>query len=173
MDPTSPAVRTFTGPVVEAIVANTPGWRAADIGAANGHGNARSVARMLSAVTLGGQVEEEQLLSSEAISLIFEQQSDGVDLVVGIPLRFGIGFGLPHSETIPYIPQGRVCFWVGGADRRSYGSRSAIDRLVHDEQDGTRHHWLAAHRVVLARRLRRARGYPTAADRGDGALARP
>ena len=36
MDPTSPAVRTFTGPVVEAIVAKTAGWRAADIGAANG-----------------------------------------------------------------------------------------------------------------------------------------
>jgi CubicO group peptidase (beta-lactamase class C family) len=113
MDPASPAVRTFTGPPFEATVANTPGWRAADIGAANGHGNARSVARMLSAITLGGQVDDKQLLSSEAISLIFEQQSDGTDLVLGLPLRFGIGFGLPHTETLPYIPQGRVCFWGG------------------------------------------------------------
>jgi CubicO group peptidase (beta-lactamase class C family) len=113
MDPMSPVVRTFTGPVAEAGVANTPGWRAADIGGANGHANARSVARILSAVTLGGQVNGIQLLSSEAIESIFEQQSDGIDLVLGLPLRFGIGFGLPKPETIPYIPMGRVCFWCG------------------------------------------------------------
>jgi CubicO group peptidase (beta-lactamase class C family) len=113
MDPLSPVVRTFTGPAIEASVANSPGWRAADIGGANGHGNARSVARMLSAITLGGKVDDTQLLSSDAISLIFEQQSDGVDLVVGVPLRFGIGFGLPQTATVPYIPMGRVCFWGG------------------------------------------------------------
>jgi len=113
MDPTSPVVRTFTGPPVDASVANTPGWRAADIGAANGHGNARSVARILSAITLGGSVDGTELLSNETIGLIFEQQSDGVDLVLGVPLRFGIGFGLPQTETIPYIPTGRVCFWGG------------------------------------------------------------
>ena len=113
MDPTSPVVRTFTGPPVEASVANTPAWRAADIGAANGHANARSVARILSAVTLGGQVDGIRLLSRDAIELIFEQQSDGVDLVLGVPLRFGIGFGLPQPETIPYLPTGRVCFWGG------------------------------------------------------------
>jgi CubicO group peptidase (beta-lactamase class C family) len=113
MDQTSPAVRTLTGPPVDASAANTSEWRAADIGAANGHGNARSVARILSAVTLGGQVNGIQLLSHEAIELIFEQQSDGVDLVLGVPLRFGIGFGLPQPETIPYIPTGRICFWGG------------------------------------------------------------
>jgi CubicO group peptidase (beta-lactamase class C family) len=113
MDPTSPVVRTFTGPAVDASAANTPGWRAADIGAANGHGNARSVARVLSSVTLGGRVDSTELLSSDAISLIFDQQSNGVDLVLGLPLRFGIGYGLPLLESIPYIPQGRVCFWGG------------------------------------------------------------
>ena len=35
----STAVRTFTGPTPNADDANTPGWRRADIGAANGHGN--------------------------------------------------------------------------------------------------------------------------------------
>jgi CubicO group peptidase (beta-lactamase class C family) len=113
MDPKSPAVRTFTGPPADANDANTAAWRAADIGGANGHGNARSVARLLSAISLGGQVDNARLLSSETISLIFEQQSDGVDLVVGVPLRFGIGYGLPKLETVPYIPEGRVCFWGG------------------------------------------------------------
>jgi len=112
-DPRSPVVRTFTGPPADAGAANTAGWRAADIGAANGHGNARSVARILSAVTLGGRVDGTELLSEDATSLIFDQQSDGVDLVLGVPLRFGIGYGLPQLQTVPYIPEGRVCFWGG------------------------------------------------------------
>ena len=43
LDPASRAVKTLTGPVVEAGVASTPAWRRADLGAVNGHGNARSV----------------------------------------------------------------------------------------------------------------------------------
>src|SRR6202451_589861 len=34
----SPVVKTFTGPPADANYANTPAWRRADIGAANGHG---------------------------------------------------------------------------------------------------------------------------------------
>ncbi|MBO0728404.1 MAG: beta-lactamase family protein [Acidimicrobiaceae bacterium] len=113
IDPASPAVRTFTGPPADAANANTAAWRAADIGAANGHGNARSVARMLSPITLGGAANGTRLLSDEAIKTIFDRQSDGIDLVLGVPLRFGIGFGLPVPETVPYIPDGQVCFWGG------------------------------------------------------------
>ena len=53
------------------------------------------------------------MLSKSTIETIFREQSDGVDLVLGVPLRFGIGYGLPCKETIPYIPDGRVCFWGG------------------------------------------------------------
>ena len=113
MDPQSPVVKTFTGPPANAEDANTAGWRAADIGGANGHGHARSVARLLSAVTLGGQVDGVRLLTPRTIELIFEPQADGVDVVLGLPLRWGIGYGLPRPDTIPYIPEGRVCFWGG------------------------------------------------------------
>jgi len=113
MDPDSPAVRTLIGPGPDANAANTAAWRAADIGAANGHGNARSVARMLSPITLDGTVNGIHLLTADAITTIFERQSDGVDVVLGLPLRFGIGFGLPTPQTVPYIPEGRVCFWGG------------------------------------------------------------
>jgi len=108
-----PALKTFTGPAIDAAVANTPGWRQADLGAVNGHGNAVSVARILSAVTLGGTAQGVRVLSPETIDLIFEQQASGVDLVVGIPLRRGVGFALPQLETLPYIPDERVCFWGG------------------------------------------------------------
>ena len=72
----------------------TEGWRRTDIGAANGHGNARSVARLQSAVACGGEVDGVRLLSPQTIDRIFEVQSDGIDLVMGIPLKFGVGYGL-------------------------------------------------------------------------------
>jgi CubicO group peptidase (beta-lactamase class C family) len=65
LDPASPTVRTLTGPLVSAEVANTPGWRRADIGAATGHGNARSVARIMSVVARGGEVDGVRLLGDE------------------------------------------------------------------------------------------------------------
>ncbi len=113
LDPDSPMVRTLTGPAPHAAVAGTSGWRGADIGAANGHGNARSVARMLSAIALDGEVDGVRLLSPKTIDLIFEEQANGVDLVLGLPLRWGIGFALPQLDSVPYIPEGRICFWGG------------------------------------------------------------
>ncbi len=113
IDPQSPAFKTMTGPVPDASAANTAGWRHADMGACNGHGNARSVARILSALALGGEVDGIRLLGPETIDVIFDEQSRGVDLVLGVPLRFGIGYGLPLLETIPYLPDERICFWGG------------------------------------------------------------
>src|ERR1700722_17980134 len=114
LGPDSLVAKTFTGPAVPAAEANTPGWRRADIGAANGHGNARSVARILSVISRGGEVNGVRLLSPQTIDLIFREQSNGVDLALGVPLRFGIGYGLPMPETIPYLPDERRCFWGGG-----------------------------------------------------------
>ena len=54
-----------------------------------------------------------QLLSPDTIDLIFEEQSSGMDLALMIPLRYGIGFGLPCPESVPAIPDGRICFWGG------------------------------------------------------------
>ena len=114
LDVTSPMFKTFTGPPVDANYANTEAWRRAEIGAANGHGNARSVARIQSIVVNGGTVDGVQLLSPSTIDTIFEVQADGTDLVLGAPLKFGIGYGLPQPDTLPYLPQnGRLCFWGG------------------------------------------------------------
>jgi len=113
LDPDSPAVKTLTGPHADAQTANTPGWRRADIGAANGHGNARSVARVMSVVARGGEVDGVRLLSPETIDLIFREQQNGVDLVLGVPLRFGIGYGLPQRDGVPRLPDEKICFWGG------------------------------------------------------------
>src|ERR1700733_2909037 len=113
LDPDSPTVKTLTGPVVAGETANTPGWRRADIGAANGHGNARSVARIMSVVARGGEVDGVRLLGQDTIDLIFREQQNGIDLVLGVPLRFGIGYGLPRLDILPWIPPEKICFWGG------------------------------------------------------------
>jgi CubicO group peptidase (beta-lactamase class C family) len=111
-----PMVKTFASfpPSSDgAAIAGTPQWRSADIGGANGHGNARALARALSPISLGGSANGVQLLSPETIDLIFKEQSNGVDVVLMIPLRFGIGFGLPCPQSIPGIPEGNIAFWGG------------------------------------------------------------
>ncbi len=113
LGPDNVAVKTLTGPFIEATEANTAAWRRADIGAANGHGNARSVARILSVISRGGEVDGVRLLRPETIELIFREQASGIDLVLGVPLRFGIGYGLPEPATIPSIPAEKICFWGG------------------------------------------------------------
>ena len=113
LDPASPLVRCFTGPVADASKANTPEWRAADMGALNGHSNARGVLDVMRVMSLGGEAGGVRLLSDKTIDLVFDVQADGVDLVLGVPFRFGIGFGLAPSGAVPYLPEGRVCFWGG------------------------------------------------------------
>ena len=113
LDPDSPAVKTLTGPLVPAETANTPGWRRADLGAVNGHGNARSVARIMSVVARGGEVDGVRLLGQDTIDLIFREQQNGIDLVLGVPLRFGIGYGLPQLDILPWLPDERICYWGG------------------------------------------------------------
>ncbi len=93
--------------------ADTIAWRRADMGAVNGHGNARSLARALSPISLGGEANGVQLLSPATIDLIFQEQANGIDRVLGVPLRWSIDFGLPQPETFPYIPDERICFWGG------------------------------------------------------------
>lgn len=96
-----------------ALLAQTTAWRRADIGAANGHGNARALVRALSPISLGGEADGVRLLQRETVDLIFTEQADGVDLVLGMPARWGIGFALPKLEAVPDIPDGRICYWGG------------------------------------------------------------
>lgn len=113
IDLESPMARTFMGPIADAAAANTIAWRRAELGALNAHTNARALARTFSVVSRGGEVDGVRLLSPATIDLIFREQSRNVDLVLGVPLRFGIGFALPEPETLPYIPDERICFWGG------------------------------------------------------------
>jgi CubicO group peptidase (beta-lactamase class C family) len=110
MDMDSIAIRTFLSPLLDATYPHHRWWRAAEIPAANGHGNARSVAQIQSIIAGGGQAQGMRFFSEKTADLIFETQAEGVDLVLGVPLRFGMGYGL-SSEMMPIGP--RACYWGG------------------------------------------------------------
>jgi CubicO group peptidase (beta-lactamase class C family) len=120
LDHETVAYKTFTGPGFSAEAANTPAWRAADLGAANGHGNALSVAQILAAIA--GTGPGAPLLKPETVGLIFAEQVNGTDLVNGLHLRWGLGYALPDPRTLPWIPAGRVAFWGGWG-----GSMALVD----------------------------------------------
>lgn len=87
-------------------------WRRAEIPAAGGHGNARGVALAQAAVSHGGTLRGVKLLPQATIERIFDVQAAGRDLVLGIGVTFGVGYGL-NSPKNPISPNARVCYWGG------------------------------------------------------------
>lgn len=116
LDPKSPTFKAFANPPLDATWALRPEWRRADLSAVNGHANARSLVRILSSITKGGTNDGCKILTPRIIEKIFEVQVDGMDVVNEAPLRFGTGYcltGGTTSQTIDWLPPGRVCFWGG------------------------------------------------------------
>ncbi len=60
-------MRSLTNPIIDVQATKTREWRNAEIPAANGHGNARSVSRITAALACGGELDGIHLLSEEAI----------------------------------------------------------------------------------------------------------
>ncbi|MEU1041897.1 serine hydrolase domain-containing protein [Streptomyces sp. NPDC005551] len=113
LDPEAFFTRTLFGSPARDEHVDTPGWRRAELGAVNGHGNARSLARTLSVISRRGEANGHRLLSPDTVDRIFDVQADGVDLVLGVPVRWGVGYALSDPRTMPQMPTGRICFWVG------------------------------------------------------------
>jgi CubicO group peptidase (beta-lactamase class C family) len=73
---------------------NSVAWRRAQIPAASGFGNARSVALIQSAMACGGTVRGVRLLSPAGCDRAWEEQFSGEDRLLGMPMRWGLGYGL-------------------------------------------------------------------------------
>jgi len=105
-------------PRVEVPVTQTRAWRGAEIPAAGGHGNARAIARVHAILANGGEVDGRRYLSEAGCRRALELQVEGQDLVMHIPARFGLGFGLA-GPSLP-APNPNTIFWGG------YGGSLAI-----------------------------------------------
>ena len=111
-DPNGIPMRTLGNPPLDASQSWQPAWRRAEIPAAGGHGNARSVARVQSVLACGGEVGGRRYLSANGCEAVLQEQSNGTDLVLGVPIRFGLGYGI-NSPEMPLGPNPRTCFWGG------------------------------------------------------------
>lgn len=111
-DRDSIAVRSVLSCVLDATEPRTREWRTAEIPAAGGIGNARSIARVHGALACGGTLDGVTLMRPETVELVLDEQSNTKDKVLGVPMRFGLGFGL-MSDDIPLSPNERAFFWGG------------------------------------------------------------
>ena len=112
IDPESMLGKLMRNPLVTPSTANQPAWRRAEVPAANGHGNARSVVRMLSALACGGTLDGERVMGAETIAAAIEPQWSGRDLVLNIPMRWALGF-MRSSSVLSLGPNPRA-FGHGG-----------------------------------------------------------
>lgn len=124
-DPDSVAARTFRNPAISAAASGTAGWRLTEIPAANGHGNARAVVRAQTPMANGGKAWGVDLLSEAGTKVVFDEQSNGEDLVLGVPIRFGMGYGLT-GDLMPMGPNEHIAYWGGWG-----GSTIVIDQDAH------------------------------------------
>jgi CubicO group peptidase (beta-lactamase class C family) len=108
----SPLVANMShNPGVDPLDTRTRAWRAAEIPAAGGQGNARSVAEIHTLLANGGVARGKRIMSEAGCRKALEPQIEGTDLILGIPVRFGLGFGLPGG-MVP-LPNPNSMFWGG------------------------------------------------------------
>ena len=86
---------------------NSRRWRQAEIPAANGHGNARGVARIYAALACGGTLDGVELLSPGAIERARALEIEGRDVVSGSDGRIALGYMLP-DRAFPFSPNPRA-----------------------------------------------------------------
>jgi CubicO group peptidase (beta-lactamase class C family) len=122
-DPDGPAdlsaevrANAFTNPAPDVSATRTRAWRGAEIPAGGGTGNARAVAEIHAILANGGVARGKQFLSEAGCRKALEPQVDGQDLILGIPIRFGMGFGL--GDELMLNPN--TLYWGG------YGGSLAV-----------------------------------------------
>ena len=92
-EPTAMSTRAFTNPPSIMTSTNKPEWRRMQQPAANGHGNARSLAGFYSGLLDG------QLLESELLAELTREHAVGEDKTLLTRTRFGLGCMLDQPEV--------------------------------------------------------------------------
>lgn len=97
-DPESLMAKAFINPVLPPDAVNSRAWRAAEIPAANGHTNARALARVYGALACGGRLDGTRVLRAETIEHALTQQADGPDALLPLHTCFALGFMLSTPQ---------------------------------------------------------------------------
>jgi CubicO group peptidase (beta-lactamase class C family) len=109
--------RVFFNPYGTPQDASTTAWRRGELGGSNGHSNARGLGLVQHVLANGGEVGGIRLLSEAGCARALEVVADGDDLVLGMPLRWGMGYcvGSALSRQIygDRTEGRRVALWGG------------------------------------------------------------
>lgn len=104
-DPESVSAKALMNPpnTLLTTTTNSRAWRAAEIPGANGHANARALARVYGALARGGEVDHLRVMNQSELPRCYTEQSNGKDAVLGFTTRFSLGFmmSLPGSPLGP------------------------------------------------------------------------
>jgi CubicO group peptidase (beta-lactamase class C family) len=118
--------RTVPNPLLTPKICNTEAWRRGAVAGMGGHGHARGIARAQALLSHGGSFDGVELFSPETVARVLEVQAEGIDQVLAVPVRYGVGYGLPMAsapEIGAWNPGGRVCWWTG------YGGAIVVNDL--------------------------------------------
>lgn len=117
---------TFGNPAtaMKLSAVNARAWRGAEIPAANGHTNARALARLYGALARGGEIDGVRVLSREGIARCHTEESFGQDEVLLITTRFTTGFMLTKPDD-PFGPNPRAFGHPGAGGSLGYADPDA------------------------------------------------
>ena len=85
------AIAALVNPQLDGEVCNAPGWRAAEIPAANGHASANGVARVYAAIANRGVLDGQRLMKGETIMGMAQAQKGRTDALLGFTDNWGMG----------------------------------------------------------------------------------
>lgn len=100
------AAKVFSNPTIRPKQTRTRDWRAAEIPAANGHGNARALARLYGALARGGQLDGVRVIREAALAEAAREHAAGPDAVLVFPMHWGGGF-IVNGHRVIYGPNAR------------------------------------------------------------------
>jgi CubicO group peptidase (beta-lactamase class C family) len=125
-DPNSMAAKAMNNPAgaMRFSTLNSRAWRGAEVPAANGHTNARALARFYGALARGGELDGVRVLSPAQIERCLNMESDGIDAVVGVPMRFGLGYRLTQPAA-RYGPNPRTFGHTGAGGSLGFADPDA------------------------------------------------
>lgn len=89
-------------------ILNGEGWRTAEIASANGHGTARSIARVYGAVSRGGSIDDVKLMSKSTIDAMITEQHNQVERMQQRPYHQGRGILLNTPVSVWMGPNVRA-----------------------------------------------------------------
>jgi CubicO group peptidase (beta-lactamase class C family) len=104
-------INMSSNPAVDVKETRTRAWRGAEIPAAGGTSNARAVAEIQIILANGGVAKGKRIMSEKGCRKALELQIEGTDLILGIPVRYGMGFGLAGG-AVPF-PNPNTIYWGG------------------------------------------------------------